>query len=146
VETEGLAILRNIKTRWISLLEPLKRVMGEYKTLIVKMCEDAIVQQPKMTSKQAPARESARHNYDLLCDVNTLLTLPCIMPPLESMNSLMKILQSNHVFVSNYVAAVKIYQGELYMIYNDPDTIFQRQNFQMFSDVVDDHSYTISQE
>ena len=141
MEREGLAILQNVKTQWIALLEPLKRVMGEYKTLIVKMWEDAIVQQPKMTSKQAPARESARHNYDLLCDINTLLTLPCIMPPLKSVNSLMNILQSNHVFVSDYV---KIYQRELYMIYNDPDTTFQRQNFQMFSDVVDDHSYAIS--
>jgi hypothetical protein len=43
VETEGLKIVNNVKTRWISLLEPLKRVLGEYKTLIVKMCEDAVV-------------------------------------------------------------------------------------------------------
>lgn len=45
--------------------------MGEYKTLIAKMCEDAALKEPEMTSKQAMARETARHNYDLLCDVGT---------------------------------------------------------------------------
>jgi hypothetical protein len=49
VEIEGLGILRNIKTRWILLLEPLKRVMGEYKTLIVKMCEDATIKDPRIS-------------------------------------------------------------------------------------------------
>jgi hypothetical protein len=47
VETEGLKILNNVKTRWISLLEPLKRVLGEYKTLIAKICEDATVKDPE---------------------------------------------------------------------------------------------------
>jgi hypothetical protein len=56
------------------MLEPLKCVLGEYKTLIVKMAQDA-------------ARKSkAAHNLRLLCDVHTLLALPCLMPLLESMN------------------------------------------------------------
>jgi len=41
VEIEGQQMLRNVKTQWISLLEPLRRIMDEYKTLVVKMCEDA---------------------------------------------------------------------------------------------------------
>jgi hypothetical protein len=36
LETSGLKILQNMTTSWISLLEPLKRVLGEYKMLIVK--------------------------------------------------------------------------------------------------------------
>jgi hypothetical protein len=40
VETKGLKILNKVHTRWISLLEPLKRISGEYKTLIVKFTED----------------------------------------------------------------------------------------------------------
>jgi hypothetical protein len=60
VETEGLRMLKNVKTRWISLLEPLKRVLGEYKTLIVKMCEDAALKEPVLTPKQAASRESAK--------------------------------------------------------------------------------------
>jgi hypothetical protein len=32
------------------------------------------------------------------------------------------------------------------MMYVDPETSFQKQHFQMFCDVVEDHFYTISQE
>jgi hypothetical protein len=53
-------MLKNVKMRWISLLEPLKRVLGEYKTLIVKMCEDAALKEPAFTLKQAISRESAK--------------------------------------------------------------------------------------
>jgi hypothetical protein len=56
VETEGLRMLQNVKTCWISLLEPPRRVMGEYKTLIVKMCEDAVVKEPALTPKQATSK------------------------------------------------------------------------------------------
>ena len=41
VETKGLKIMNNVKTRWISLLEPLKYVLDKYKTLIVKMYEES---------------------------------------------------------------------------------------------------------
>jgi hypothetical protein len=44
-------MLQSIKTHWISLLEPLRRVMEEYKTLIVKMCEDAPIKEPAFTPK-----------------------------------------------------------------------------------------------
>jgi hypothetical protein len=40
IETKGLRPLQNITTRWISLLEPLRRILSEYCTLIVKMTAD----------------------------------------------------------------------------------------------------------
>jgi hypothetical protein len=33
-------ILNNVKTRWISMLSPLKRVLSEFRVLIMKMCTD----------------------------------------------------------------------------------------------------------
>ena len=82
METSGLKILQNVATCWISMLEPLKRVLGEYKMQIVKMAQDA-------------AEESkVAHNLSLLCDVHTLLALPCLMPLLESMNQLLLFAQS----------------------------------------------------
>jgi hypothetical protein len=45
-------MLKNVKTRWISLLEPLKRVLAEYKTLVVKMCEDSAVKERALIPKQ----------------------------------------------------------------------------------------------
>jgi hypothetical protein len=37
METKGLKILHNVKTRWISMLDPFIRVINEYQTLLVKM-------------------------------------------------------------------------------------------------------------
>jgi hypothetical protein len=39
MEIEVLKILINVKTLWISMLEPLKHVLVEYKTLIVKLSQ-----------------------------------------------------------------------------------------------------------
>jgi hypothetical protein len=44
IEFKGLNFLRNIKTRWISMLAPFKRMLREYKTLVVKMNDDVVMQ------------------------------------------------------------------------------------------------------
>jgi hypothetical protein len=96
VETSGLKILQNVTTCWISLLEPLKHVLGEYKTLIVKMAQDAAEE------------NKAAHNLRLLYDVHTLLALPCLMPMLESVNQLIKFAHSISIFVTDYINVVKM--------------------------------------
>ena len=70
VDTEGLKTLNNVKTRWISLLEPPKCILGEYKTLIIKMYEDALVKDPEPKAKEATKK--AKRNLDFLCNVGTL--------------------------------------------------------------------------
>jgi hypothetical protein len=77
--------------------EPLKRVLSEYKTLIVKMAQDAVVE------------SKAAQNLRLLCNMHTLLALPCLMPLLESMNQLILFVQSRSVFVLDYVTTVKLW-------------------------------------
>jgi hypothetical protein len=47
METKGNKILRNIKTRWISMLAPSIRVMNEYRTLIAKLDETAKPKKPQ---------------------------------------------------------------------------------------------------
>ena len=110
METKGLNMLRNVKTRWILVLEPLRRILGEYKTLICKMAQDAAVKDPHLSEKQRASRETTMHNLDLFCDVGTLFVLPCLLPLLESVNSLMKFTQARDVFICDYVAVVKICQ------------------------------------
>jgi hypothetical protein len=58
------------------MLEPLKSVLSEYKTLIVKM------------NKDATEESKAAHNLMLLCDVSTLLALPYLLLLLKSVSSL----------------------------------------------------------
>lgn len=41
MQTKGNKIQRNIKTHWISMLSPAQRLINEYKTLIIKIAEDA---------------------------------------------------------------------------------------------------------
>jgi hypothetical protein len=62
LETKGLKLLQNIKTCWISMLNPLKCVLGEYKSLVVKMQIDALENKP------------VRENLDLLCDLELVLS------------------------------------------------------------------------
>jgi hypothetical protein len=134
VEIDGLKILNKVQTRWISLLEPLKRICGEYKTLIVKFAANA--------SQESGAR---KHLF-LLLDVATLLALPCILPMLEAVQSLIKFAQAGNVFISDFIAVVKICQAELYMMYYDSASSFQPLYFPLFTDIVEDHSYALSQE
>jgi hypothetical protein len=57
-----------------------------------------------------------------LCDVGTILGLPYVLPMLESVSALMKFVQTRDVFVCDYIATIKIYQANLYKMYNDPTT------------------------
>jgi hypothetical protein len=124
VETERLKMLNKVQTRWISLLEPLKRICGEYKTLIVKFAKDATLE------------SGAKKNLSLLLDLATLLALPCILPMLEVVQSLIKFAQAGNVFISDFIAVVKIYQAELYMMYYDSASSFQPMHFPLFTDVL----------
>jgi hypothetical protein len=67
------------------------------------MGKDAAVKDPEPKAKEA--KEKAKCNLNLLCDVGILLTLPCILPLLESVDSLMRFAQPRDVFVSNYIAS-----------------------------------------
>ncbi|CAM6083703.1 unnamed protein product [Calypogeia fissa] len=110
VETKGNRTLRNVKTRWISMLAPLKLIMQEYKTLIVKMSSD-------LSDRDYPAL--AWKNLLLLCDIQTFLLLACLIPLLNTANDLVKMAQSKDVYVCDMVSTVKFAQFELMMLYCD---------------------------
>lgn len=99
VESEGLKILRNVKSRWMSILAPLERIMGEYKNLIVKMSLDA------------PSTIATRSNLVLLIDLQTLFGLPCILPLLTKINQLIKFSQARDIFICDFVGAVQLYEA-----------------------------------
>jgi hypothetical protein len=51
---QGNKLLKNIKTQWILMLSPSKRVLNEYKTVVVKMVQDVLT------------INTAKVNYELL--------------------------------------------------------------------------------
>jgi hypothetical protein len=112
MKTKGLKSLRNAKTQWISMLEPLKHVLAKYKTLIVKMSLDN------------PSIVQTRLNLDLVCDIHTFLALSCWLPILESINALIKTSKGKDVFIVDFVVVVKICQVKLFMIYINPMTSY----------------------
>ncbi len=83
------------------MLELLKRVMVEYKTLIVKMSQDNVLV------------VQTRFNLDLFCDLHMLLGLFCLLPLLEVVNALIKYVQGRDVFICDFVATIKICQTNL---------------------------------
>jgi len=94
------------------MLAPLKWVGEEYKTLIVKM------------ATHSGYVKVAKTNLVNLCDVGTILGLPCILPMLKSFNVLMKFAEARVVFVCDYIVVIEIYQIDLYKMYIDPTTSF----------------------
>lgn len=73
METQGNKLLKNVKIRWISMLELVKRVMREYCILMVKMALDFI------------------KNIYVKVNFELLYGLAILLPLLMEMNDLMKL-------------------------------------------------------
>jgi len=58
-----------------------KWVMSMYMPLVAKMVEDS------------PSLMAPRVYFELLCDVNLLITLSCLLPMLETIHALIKFVQ-----------------------------------------------------
>ncbi len=95
-ECKGNKNLKNIKTCWVSMLSPSKWVLNEYKTLDVKMATNSV------------AINITKVNHELLCDVEMLLGLACIIPLLKLVQSLSKFAQDCETFICNFVAPFKL--------------------------------------
>jgi hypothetical protein len=48
IDTKGLKVIKNVTTRWLSLLEPMKRLMSEFQTILGKMEVDATNKKEKV--------------------------------------------------------------------------------------------------
>ena len=106
------------------MLSPAKRVLLEYKTLVVKMHLDSL------------KSKVARDNLESLCDIETVLGLPCVLLMLEAVHGLIKIAQKRDVSISDFVAAVKMCEVELYRLYIIEDHAFLGLAFEFFNDIV----------
>jgi hypothetical protein len=88
------------------MLEPLKYVMVEYKTLILKMSQDNV------------SIAQVKFKLDFLCDLHILMGLSYFMPFLEALNALIKFVQGGDVFICDFVVAIKICQTNfLYCVF-----------------------------
>jgi len=82
IDSKGLIFLKNIKTRWIPMLALFKQMLGEYKTLVVKMTDDVV------------NSATIHTNYELLRGVKIVMGLRCVLLMLEVVQSLSKLAQN----------------------------------------------------
>jgi hypothetical protein len=113
------------------MLSPLKRVMSEYRTLVHKMHQDGL----DGTSTSA-AREVAIGNFNLLVDISIPIALAGFLPLLETVHYLVKFSQQQDIFICDYLAAVKVCQGQLYELYCDHVSSFRSDSFREFTDLI----------
>jgi hypothetical protein len=125
METKGLKLLRNVKTRWDSMLSPTKWVMVEYKTLLMKM------------ALNMDANSQVATNFEHLVDLDMLFYLYYILPFLGYVHSLIKFSQCNDIFVCNFLRVVKVCQAQLYFQFVNFATKFQVDAFKEYHSLLD---------
>jgi hypothetical protein len=124
--TNGNKVLRNVKPRWLSLLDPMIRVLDEYKTLVATMDEcDTLL---------------AKKNLRLLQNFETLLCLASLIPLFDCVNECIKFAQARNVYICDFVASVNTCKAKLYKLFVDPTTAYTGRAFAEFQHLVDDKS------
>jgi hypothetical protein len=78
------------------MLAPSERLVFEYKFVVMKMFEDL------------PTNHVAATNYELFCDVETMMGLTCVLLMLEVMQSWSKLAQNINHFICDFVVVVKL--------------------------------------
>ena len=98
MHSKGLKILRNISTRWISMLSPAVRVLNEYRVLLVTMHGGSLPPRDDVDGKAAKKDKglmaASKKNLGYLTDFKVPLGLSGLLPMLHSVNSLIKFAQS----------------------------------------------------
>jgi hypothetical protein len=108
LETTGLKLLLNTKTHWTSMLSPLKHVLKEYKSFLVKMHMDA------------PINKLVVENLDLLCDLELVFGLSCMLPMLEVVHKLIEYVKKRDVFIIDFFSMDKSIKVDVYWLYVEP--------------------------
>ncbi len=92
------------------MFSPSKRVLNEYKPLIMKVAQDTAT------------INTTKVNHELLCDVETLLGFTCIFPLLEIVQGFSKFAQPRcAIFIHDYVSIIKLAKVDLQTMYCDPN-------------------------
>jgi hypothetical protein len=124
LQTKGGKILRRVKTRWINSLEPMKRVLSEYRILLIKMYGD--LQEKKC------ANQGAATNYKNLADIRNLLSLAVVIPLLECVRDLVVFVQSQNVYICDFTKALSLCCENISTLYLG-DMAFRSDAFQTFN-------------
>jgi len=107
------------------MFSPILHVLSKYHTFFMKMPLDVAT------------ITSTKSNLCLLTNVEMLLRLNVVLPLLEAMHSLIKFAQLWDMFVCDFIAIVKIFEGDVYWMYCDIHSFFQGDVFMDFQALID---------
>jgi len=68
-------------------------------------------------------------NYELLCDVETIMGFTCVIPMVEFVQILSKYVQNWNMFIYDFVIIVKLCQVDLHKKYCDEEKKYNYTNF-----------------
>ncbi len=68
-------------------------------------------------------------NLGLLCEIHLLLGLACVLPLMESMQSLFKFAHKKDIFICDFITMMKVCQDQLYTLYHDIASSFYTNAF-----------------
>ena len=68
-------------------------------------------------------------DFDLLADVEVLLSLACFIPLLDAIYHLMKLSQERDIFICNFIQALKVYQDKLTRRFIDAPSAYFADDF-----------------
>jgi hypothetical protein len=87
MDIQSNKLLKNVKIRWIFILELTKRVMNEYCIIAVKIYLDFA------------CNNFAKVKFEFVCDIEVLYRLVVLLALLKEVNNLMNLSQARDVFI-----------------------------------------------
>ncbi len=79
-------------------MAPFKRLVYEYRFVFTEML------------KNLPINHVVANNYELICDVETMMGLSYVLAMLEVVQNLNKLAQNKNYFICDFVAIMKLTQ------------------------------------
>ncbi len=91
IKNKGLEVVAKYKNLFNINANPFEMCVKKVQTLVAKI------------HINAPKSELAQENLDLLCDLELVLGLPCILPMLEVVHTLIKYAQRQNYFICEFM-------------------------------------------
>ncbi len=88
----------------------------------------------------APINMLVVENLDLLCDLELVFGLLCILPMLEMVHKLIKYIKKSNVFIIDFFARERSIKATIYWLYVDPFYKYEDYVFFLFVVICDHHN------
>jgi len=75
-------------------------------------------------------------NFDVLVDIEVLLSLALFIPLVNAMYALIKLFQAKDIFVCDFMQAIKLCQSELVRLFIDCESSYNKEDFPSYNELI----------